>query len=162
MSKPNRSIPSSAVGAGFACPKTQSKLFSGEQTSPLQTKQYLITLLFHSVPTNALIFHQSNHSVPVIASISRSALLHSRFHYKGQILYLLSPVPVLIFPFQPLVLLPFLESHTAFIIQPYTCRFLLFRLLGFLLTLLFHFAPISIIRIVAGEITNITLSFEYQ
>ena len=25
----------SFVGAGFACPKTQSKLFSGEQTSPL-------------------------------------------------------------------------------------------------------------------------------
>ena len=26
----------SFVGAGFACPKTQSKLFSGERTSPLQ------------------------------------------------------------------------------------------------------------------------------
>ena len=24
------------LGAGFACPKTQSKLFSGERTSPLQ------------------------------------------------------------------------------------------------------------------------------
>ena len=35
VSKRNRPIPSSAVGAGFACPKTQSKLFSGEQTSPL-------------------------------------------------------------------------------------------------------------------------------
>ena len=30
VSKLNRPIPSSAVGAGFACPKTQSKLFSGE------------------------------------------------------------------------------------------------------------------------------------
>ena len=38
MSKLNRSIPSSAVGAGFACPKTQNKLFSGERTSPLRTK----------------------------------------------------------------------------------------------------------------------------
>ena len=38
MSKLNRSIPSSAVGAGFACPKTQSKLFLGERTSPLRTK----------------------------------------------------------------------------------------------------------------------------
>ena len=37
--KLNRSIPSSAVGAGFACPKTQSKLFSGERASPLQTKR---------------------------------------------------------------------------------------------------------------------------
>ena len=37
--KLNRPIPSSAVGAGFACPKTQSKLFSGEQTSPLRTKR---------------------------------------------------------------------------------------------------------------------------
>jgi len=27
------------VGAGFACPKTQSKLFSGERTSPLRTKR---------------------------------------------------------------------------------------------------------------------------
>ena len=26
----------SFLGAGFACPKTQSKLFSGERTSPLQ------------------------------------------------------------------------------------------------------------------------------
>ena len=25
--------------AGFTCPKTQSKLFSGERTSPLRTKQ---------------------------------------------------------------------------------------------------------------------------
>ena len=37
--KTNRLIPSSAVGAGFACPKTQSKLFSGERTSPLRTKR---------------------------------------------------------------------------------------------------------------------------
>ena len=39
VSKLNRPIPSSAVGAGFACPKTQSKLFSGERTSPLRTKR---------------------------------------------------------------------------------------------------------------------------
>ena len=39
VSKRNRPIPSSAVGEGFACPKTQSKLFSGEQTSPLRTKR---------------------------------------------------------------------------------------------------------------------------
>ena len=41
--KLNRSIPSSAVGGGLArphpCPNTQSKLFSGEQTSPLRTKR---------------------------------------------------------------------------------------------------------------------------
>ena len=35
--KLNRSIPSSAVG--LACPNTRSKLFSGEQTSPLRTKR---------------------------------------------------------------------------------------------------------------------------
>ena len=39
MSKLNRAIPSSVVGAGFACPKTQNKLFSGEQISPLRTKR---------------------------------------------------------------------------------------------------------------------------
>ena len=39
VSKRNRPIPSSAVGAGFACPKTQNKLFSGERTSPLPTKR---------------------------------------------------------------------------------------------------------------------------
>ena len=39
VSKRNRPIPPSAVGAGFACPKTQSKLFSGERTSPLRTKR---------------------------------------------------------------------------------------------------------------------------
>ena len=39
MSKLNRPIQLSAVGAGFACPKTQSKLFSGERTSPLRTKR---------------------------------------------------------------------------------------------------------------------------
>ena len=39
MSKLNRAIPSSAVGAGFACPKTQSKLLSGGRTSPLRTKR---------------------------------------------------------------------------------------------------------------------------
>ena len=39
VSKRNRPIPSPAVGAGFACPKTQSKLFLGEQTLPLRTKR---------------------------------------------------------------------------------------------------------------------------
>ena len=39
MSKRNRTIQSLTVGAGFACPKTQSKLFSGERTSPLRTKR---------------------------------------------------------------------------------------------------------------------------
>ena len=39
VSKRNWAIPSSVVGAGFACPKTQNKLFSGEQTSPLRTKR---------------------------------------------------------------------------------------------------------------------------
>ena len=37
--KLNRSIPSSAVGVGLACPNTRSKLFSGERTSPLRTKR---------------------------------------------------------------------------------------------------------------------------
>ena len=35
VSKLNRPIQLSAVGAGFTCPKTQSKPFSGERTSPL-------------------------------------------------------------------------------------------------------------------------------
>ena len=39
VSKLNQSIQSSVVGAGFACPKTQNKLFSGERTSPLRTKR---------------------------------------------------------------------------------------------------------------------------
>ena len=39
MSKLNRAIPSSAVGAGVACPNTQSKLLSGGRTSPLRTKR---------------------------------------------------------------------------------------------------------------------------
>ena len=39
VSKLNRPIPSSVVGAGFACPKTQSQLFSDERTSPLRTKR---------------------------------------------------------------------------------------------------------------------------
>ena len=39
MSKLNRHITLSAVGAGVACPKTQNKLFSGERTSPLRTKR---------------------------------------------------------------------------------------------------------------------------
>ncbi|WP_132216088.1 hypothetical protein [Phocaeicola massiliensis] len=39
MSKRNRTIQSLTVGAGFVCPETQSKLFSGERTSPLRTKR---------------------------------------------------------------------------------------------------------------------------
>ena len=39
VSKLNRPIPSSAVGAGVACPKTQSKLFSDERTSSPRTKR---------------------------------------------------------------------------------------------------------------------------
>ena len=39
MSKLKWPIRLLAVGAGVACPKTQSKLFSGERTSPLRTKR---------------------------------------------------------------------------------------------------------------------------
>ena len=39
VSKLNRPIQLSAVGAGFTCPNTQSKLFSGERTLPLRTKR---------------------------------------------------------------------------------------------------------------------------
>ena len=39
VSKLNRPIPSSVVGAGFACPKTQSQLFSDERTSSPRTKR---------------------------------------------------------------------------------------------------------------------------
>ena len=39
VSKLNRPIPSSAVGAGIACPKTQSQLFSDERTSSPRTKR---------------------------------------------------------------------------------------------------------------------------
>ncbi len=39
VSKLKWPIQLSAVGAGVACPKIQSKLFSGERTSPLQTKR---------------------------------------------------------------------------------------------------------------------------
>ena len=37
--KTKPAYPISAVGAGVACPKTQSKLFSDKQTSSLQTKR---------------------------------------------------------------------------------------------------------------------------
>ena len=39
VSKLNRPIPSSAVRAGFACPKTQSQLFSDERTSSPRIKR---------------------------------------------------------------------------------------------------------------------------
>ena len=39
VSKLNRPIQLSAVGAGFTCSKTQSKLFSGERASSLRTKR---------------------------------------------------------------------------------------------------------------------------
>ena len=39
MSKLNRPIPSSAVGAGIACPKRQSQLFSAERTSSPRIKR---------------------------------------------------------------------------------------------------------------------------
>ena len=39
VSKLNRPIPSSAVGAGIACPKTQSQLFSDERTSSPRIKR---------------------------------------------------------------------------------------------------------------------------
>lgn len=43
--KLNRSIPSSAVGVGLACPNTRSKLFSGEQTSPYELNDSIIHVL---------------------------------------------------------------------------------------------------------------------
>ncbi len=45
--KTNRLISSSAVGARFACPKTQSKL-SGEQPHPYELNDSIIYILTHS------------------------------------------------------------------------------------------------------------------
>ena len=45
VSKPNRAILSSVVGAGFVCPKTQSKLFSGEQPRPYELNDSIIHVL---------------------------------------------------------------------------------------------------------------------
>ena len=45
--KTNRLISSSAVGARFACPKTQSKL-SGEQPHPYELNDSIIHILTHS------------------------------------------------------------------------------------------------------------------
>ena len=46
VSKLNRPIQLSAVGAGFACPKTQSKLFFGRaKTSPLRLNDGIIHVL---------------------------------------------------------------------------------------------------------------------
>ena len=39
VAKRIRTIQSLSVGAGVVCPETQSKLFSGERTSPLRTKR---------------------------------------------------------------------------------------------------------------------------
>ena len=38
----------SFLGAGFACPKTQSKLFSGEQPHPYELNDSIIHILTHS------------------------------------------------------------------------------------------------------------------
>ena len=48
VSKLNRPIQLSAVGAGFTCPKTQSKLFSGEQPHPYELNDSIIHILTHS------------------------------------------------------------------------------------------------------------------
>ncbi len=45
VSKPNRAILSSVVGAGFVCPKTQSKLFSGEQPRLYELNDSIIHVL---------------------------------------------------------------------------------------------------------------------
>ena len=47
VSKLNRPIPSSAVGAGFACPKTQSKLFRASEPRPYQRNDSIIHFLTH-------------------------------------------------------------------------------------------------------------------
>ena len=73
VSKRNRPIPSSAVGAGFACPKTQSKLFSGERTSPLQTKRQHYPRFFDTTPYNIL---QPNEGIVILNDHKLSPTLH--------------------------------------------------------------------------------------
>lgn len=48
-SKLKRPIESLTVGAGFACPNTQSRLFSGEQILPLLANDSIINILAHSL-----------------------------------------------------------------------------------------------------------------
>ena len=73
VSKLNRPIPSSAVGAEFACPKTQSKLFSGERTSPLRTKRQHYPRFFDTTPYNIL---QPNEGIVILNDHKLSPTLH--------------------------------------------------------------------------------------
>ena len=73
VSKLNRPIQLSAVGAGFTCPKTQSKPFSGEQTSLLRTKQQHYPR-FDTPPTLIKKVDQSCRKETCIANCSCSIL----------------------------------------------------------------------------------------
>ena len=71
MSKLNRAIPSSAVGAGFACPDTQSKLFSGERTSPLRTKRQHYPR-FDTLSVNEIVIEKvQRHCIPFLTNERR-------------------------------------------------------------------------------------------
>ena len=91
VSKRNRPIPPSAVGAGFACPKTQSKLFSGEQTSPLRTKRqhyphfefnYKVCTYASGYTYGGISLHVYTHRATHIyadAALSNSLIMKTRF-----------------------------------------------------------------------------------
>ena len=94
VSKLNRPIPSSAVGAGFACPKTQSKLFSGERTSPPYEPDdniiHVLTTPSYTPSIMGIVYEDCYHyllklSPLLMKNLKRSKKLHQLFRKLHQL-----------------------------------------------------------------------------
>ena len=91
VSKRNRPIPSSAVGAGFACPKTQSKLFRASKPRPYARNDSIIHILNSII--KCVRTHRATHTVAsayTYIRISHTYIrieLHVRTHEPARDLY---------------------------------------------------------------------------
>ena len=93
VSKLNRPIPSSAVGAGFACPKTQSKLFSGERPPPYEPDDNIIHVLTtpsYTPSIMGIVYEDCYHyllklSPLLMKNLKRSKKLHQLFRKLHQL-----------------------------------------------------------------------------
>ena len=94
VSKPNRPIQSSAVEAGVACPKTQSKLFSGERTSPPYEPDdniiHVLTTPSYTPSIMGIVYEDCYHyllklSPLLMKNLKRSKKLHQLFRKLHQL-----------------------------------------------------------------------------
>ena len=112
-------------------------------------------------PAHSLLIQLIVEQRQTLGFLGRLSTLSVPLHKASSICFFSSSSAAISF-FQLFEFLPFLEGHAALVVQTDTLRLFFLGLGCFLFVFCLGQLPVAVVRIVAGEIADVALSFEYQ